>query len=120
MRFIKYSEAINEGICEAMNYDKNTICFGLGTTDPKAIFNTTVGLEGKFGSERVFDMPTSENAMTGIAIGASVGGYKTIMTHQRLDFFLLAMDQLVNSAAKMHYMFNGELKVPITIRLIFI
>ncbi len=118
MRFIKYSEAINEGICEAMNYDKNTICFGLGTTDPKAIFNTTAGLEEKFGSQRVFDIPTSENAMTGVAIGASMNGIKAIMTHQRLDFFLLAMDQLVNNAAKAHYMFGGELSIPITIRLI--
>ena len=94
------------------------ICYGLGATDPKGIFGTTLGLEKKFGKERVFDMPTSENAMTGVAIGAAIGGYKTIMTHQRLDFFLLAMDQLVNGAAKMHYMFNGELKVPVTIRLI--
>ena len=86
--------------------------------DPKGIFGSTLGLENKFGKERVFDMPTSENAMTGVAIGAAIGGYKTIMTHQRLDFFLFAMDQLVNGAAKMHYMFNGELKVPITIRLI--
>lgn len=118
MRLIKYSEAINEGICEAMNSDKSIICFGLGTTDPKAIFSTTVGLEEKFGSERVFDMPTSENAMTGIAIGASMNGIKAIMTHQRLDFFLLAMDQLVNNAAKAHYMFGGALSIPITIRLI--
>ena len=63
-------------------------------------------------------MPTSENAMTGIAIGASMNGIKAIMTHQRLDFFLLAMDQLVNNAAKAHYMFGGALSIPITIRLI--
>ena len=118
MRLIRYSEAINEGIYEAMNSDKSIICFGLGTTDPKAIFGTTIGLEEKFGSERVFDMPTSENAMTGIAVGASMNGTKAIMTHQRLDFFLLAMDQLVNNAAKAHYMFGGALSIPITIRLI--
>ena len=56
--------------------------------------------------------------MTGVGIGAAIAGFKPVMTHQRLDFFLLAMDQLVNSAAKMHYMFNGQLKVPLTIRLI--
>ena len=56
--------------------------------------------------------------MTGIGIGAAIAGYKTIMTHQRLDFFLLAMDQLVNGAAKMHYMIDGQINFPITIRLI--
>ena len=56
--------------------------------------------------------------MTGIGIGAALGGMRTIMTHQRLDFFLLAMDQLVNSAAKWHYMFGSQISVPITIRLI--
>ena len=63
-------------------------------------------------------MPTSENGMTGIAIGASLNGTKSLMTHQRLDFFLLAMDQLINSAAKWHYMFGSQCSVPITIRLI--
>lgn len=118
MQNITFSESINSAIDIAMTIDEKVICYGLGATDPKGIFGTTIGLEKKFGKERVFDMPTSENAMTGVAIGLGLGGFKTIMTHQRLDFFLLALDQLVNGAAKMHYMFNGELKVPITIRLI--
>ena len=118
MKNITFANSINDALEIAMSIDKKVICYGLGTTDPKGIFGTTLGLEEKFGQERVFDIPTSENAMTGVAIGAGIGGYKTVMTHQRLDFFLLAMDQLVNSAAKIHYMFNGELKVPITIRLI--
>ena len=63
-------------------------------------------------------MPTSENAMTGISIGASLNKIKSVVTHQRLDFFLLAMDQLVNSAAKYHYMYGSQISVPITIRLI--
>ena len=118
MKKITFADSINSAIDLAMSIDKKVVCYGLGTTDPKGIFGTTKGLEDKFGNERVFDMPTSENAMTGVAVGLAIGGFKTIMTHQRLDFFLLAMDQLVNSAAKMHYMFNGELKVPLTIRLI--
>ena len=118
LKEITFAKAINKGLHEAMSLDKETILFALGATDPKAIFGTTEGLLEAFGKERVFDMPTSENAMTGIAIGAAINGTKTIMTHQRLDFFLLAMDQLVNSAAKMHYMFGGNLSVPITIRLI--
>ena len=117
-RIISYYKAINEAICQSMNLDKSVICYGLGVTDPKGIFSTTSGLEACFGKDRVFDMPTSENAMTGIAIGASLNGMRPIMTHQRLDFFLLAMDQLVNNAAKWHYMFGGQSSVPITIRLI--
>ncbi len=118
MKKITFAESINSALKIAMSIDEKVICYGLGATDPKGIFGTTLGLEEQFGKERVFDIPTSENAMTGVAIGAGIGGFKTVMTHQRLDFFLLAMDQLVNSAAKMHYMFNGEINVPITIRLI--
>jgi pyruvate dehydrogenase E1 component beta subunit len=91
---------------------------GLGATDPGGIFGTTTGLVEAFGPERVFDGPTSENAMTGVGVGAAIAGLKPIMSHQRLDFFLLAMDQLVNSAAKWHYMFGGAVTVPLTIRLI--
>lgn len=98
--------------------DKSVICYGLGVDDPRRIFSTTVGLKEKFGGQRVFDMPTSENAMTGVAIGASLNGIRPVMTHQRLDFFLLALDQLVNNAAKWHYMFGGKSSVPITIRLL--
>ena len=117
-RKLTFAQAINEATHQAMDADPSVICFGLGVTDPGAIFGTTKGLEEAFGSARVFDMPTAENAMTGVAVGAALAGLKPIMTHQRLDFFLLAMDQLVNSAAKWHYMFGGQFSVPITIRLI--
>jgi pyruvate dehydrogenase E1 component beta subunit len=113
-----FATAINEAIHLAMEIDESVICYGLGVTDPKTVFGTTANLENRFGSERVFDMPTSENAMTGVAIGAALNGVKSVMTHQRIDFFLLAMDQLVNSAAKWHYMFGGQNSIPITIRLI--
>lgn len=113
-----FSDAINDGLHTAMNIDPTLLCYGLGATDPKGVFGTTLGLEQRFGSERVFDMPTSENGMTGIGVGAALNGVRSVMVHQRLDFFLLAMDQLVNSAAKWHYMFGSQLCVPITIRLI--
>lgn len=118
MRSISFSQAINEALSEAMRQDERVICYGLGVDDPKGVFGTTLGLQEKFGDHRVFDMPTAENAMTGVAIGASLNGIRPVMTHQRLDFFLLAMDQLVNNAAKWHYMFGGRRSVPITIRLI--
>lgn len=117
-RQLTYAQAVNDALHHAMATDARVICYGLGVTDPKAVFGTTAGLEQRFGSDRVFDMPTSENAMTGVAVGAALGGIVPVMTHQRLDFFLLAMDQLVNSAAKWHYMFGGQNSVPLTIRLI--
>jgi pyruvate/2-oxoglutarate/acetoin dehydrogenase E1 component len=113
-----FREAIRLALHDSMAEDPDTVFIGLGATDPGAIFGTTAGLLSTFGPERVFDGPTSENAMTGVGVGAAIAGLKPIMSHQRLDFFLLAMDQLVNSAAKWHYMFGGEVTVPLTIRLI--
>jgi acetoin:2,6-dichlorophenolindophenol oxidoreductase subunit beta len=118
MRLKTYSQAINEAYIEAMQLDENIIAYGLGINDPKRIFGTTIELVERFGKSRVFDTPTSENAMTGVGIGASLNGIRPIMCHQRVDFFLLALDQLVNNAAKWNYMFGGEASVPITIRLI--
>ena len=117
-RQITFASAINEGLHQAMSSDAGVIVYGLGVTDPKAIFGTTSGLQEAFGEQRVFDMPTAENAMTGVGIGAALNGIRPVMVHQRLDFFLLAMDQLVNAAAKWHFMFGGKGGVPITIRLI--
>jgi len=115
---ISFAQAINEALALALEQDSGVICYGLGATDPKGIFGTTLNLRERFGGDRVFDMPTSENAMTGVAVGAALAGLRPVMTHQRLDFFLLALDQLVNAAAKWHYMFGGKQSVPITIRLI--
>lgn len=118
MSKVNLANVISRTLHDAMEKDSKTLLFGLGVTDPKRVFSTTAGLLEKFGSERVFDMPTAENGMTGVAIGAAIMGYRPIMVHQRLDFFLLAMDQLVNNAAKWHYMFGGQDSVPLTIRLI--
>ncbi|MBD62505.1 MAG: alpha-ketoacid dehydrogenase subunit beta [Gammaproteobacteria bacterium] len=118
MKMITFADAINEALDFSLSKDKLMICYGLGVTDPKAVFGTTKGLEQKFGKNRVFDMPTSENAMTGVGIGASLNGVRSVVTHQRLDFFLLAMDQLVNGAAKYYYMYGSQKNVPITIRLV--
>ncbi len=118
MRQLTFTAAINEAMHIAMQENNKLVCYGLGTDDPKSIFGTTDNLQQQFGEARVFDMPTSENAMTGVAVGLALGGYPSVMSHQRLDFFLLAMDQLVNSAAKWHYMFGSQNSVPIVIRLI--
>jgi len=113
---ISYAQAINRALKEEMTRNKKLVCFGLGVNDSLRFFGTTAGLKEKFGEQRVFETPTSENAMTGIGIGMSIYKNPCVMMHQRLDFFLLAMDQLVNSAAKWHYMFGGLKNVPITIK----
>lgn len=117
-RELKYYQAILEATDLAMQTDPNVYLMGLGVPDPKAIFGTLTGLAEKYGPDRVMDMPTSENAMTGIAIGSAIAGMRPIMTHQRVDFFLLALDQLINNGAKWHYMFGNQMCVPLVIRLI--
>lgn len=117
-RQIKFQDAILEATDQMMELDPRVYLMGLGVPDPKGTFGTTIGLQEKYGPARVMDMPTSENAMTGIAIGSAIRGMRPIMTHQRVDFFLLALDQLINNAAKWHYMFGGQMNVPLVIRLI--
>jgi pyruvate/2-oxoglutarate/acetoin dehydrogenase E1 component len=112
------AEAVRLGTAEAMAADPRVIVMGLGVPDPKGVFGTTVGLQREFGSDRVFDIPCAENALTGIAIGAALGGRRPILTHQRVDFALLSVEQIVNQAAKWRYMFGGQMHVPMVIRMI--
>jgi pyruvate dehydrogenase E1 component beta subunit len=118
MRELKFSDAIVEATVSCMEEDSTVLVIGLGAPDPKGIFGTTIGLQDKFGDERVFDMPVSENGMTGVVIGASLNGYRPILTHQRVEFALLSIDQIVNQAAKWFYMNAGQQNVPIVIRMV--
>ena len=111
------TEAIREATLQCMEEDDSVYLMGLGVPDPKAIFGTTQGLQELFGSKRVMDMPLSENAMTGVAIGSAIAGKRPILIHQRMDFTLLALDQVINNAAKWHYMFDGIMKAPLVIRM---
>ncbi len=115
-RILSYPDAIREATEQEMTRDPSVIVFGQGVDDPKAILGTTKGLLEKFGAKRVFDTPLSEDGMTGFAIGAALAGLRTIHTHIRMDFVLLAMNQIINMAAKMHYMFGGAVFAPIVIR----
>lgn len=117
-RELHFYEAIREAIDQSMHKDPSVYLFGLGVPDPKGIFGTTLGLQQKYGSTRVMDIPCAENAMTGIAIGSALVGMRPILTHQRVDFALLSLDQIVNQAAKWHYMFAGHQSVPLVIRMI--
>ena len=117
-RLITYAEALNEAHAYALEHIDDAYVMGLGVPDPKGIFGSTVGLQERFGEERVFDVPISENALTGIALGSAVTGQRPILTHQRVDFALVSIDQIVNQAAKWHYMFGGHMSAPMVIRMI--
>lgn len=116
-RILQFTAAILEATDQCMSNDPSVYVIGLGSTDPKGIFGTTLGLDKKHGPDRCMDMPTSENGMTGVAIGSAILGLRPIITHQRVDFALLSLDQIINNAAKWHYMFGGRMKVPLVIRL---
>ena len=118
MRKIKFFSSIKEAISQSMFNNKNVVIMGLGVTDPKGIFGTTTNLEKIFGSRRVIETPTSENAVTGIALGAAIKGLRPILTHQRVEFALLSMEQIVNQLSKWHFMSAGKQSVPIVIRMI--
>jgi len=117
-RVLTYAEAMREATDQCMARDPRVYVMGLGVTDPKGTFGTTLGLLERYGPRRVLDMPNAENAMTGIAIGSTLVGMRPIMTHQRADFVLLAFDQLINNAAKWHFMFGGRMRVPLVVRLV--
>jgi pyruvate dehydrogenase E1 component beta subunit len=91
---------------------------GLGAPDAAAIFGSTRGLADKYGPTRVIDTPVAENAMTGVALGAALDGMRPVMTHLRFEFAMLAVDQIVNQAAKWHYMFGGQATAPLVIRMV--
>lgn len=117
-RKLKFFEAINEALDLCLAKDSNVYLIGLGVPDPKGIFGTTLGLQQKYGTDRVMDMPTSENGMTGVAVGSALVGMRPIMSHQRMDFTLLALDQIVNQSANWYYMFDGKMSIPLVIRML--
>ena len=115
-RTLSYVEAIREATDQEMARDPAVIVFGLDVDDPKAIQGTTRGLPQKYGPGRVFGTPLSEDAMTGAAVGMALAGLRPIHVHIRMDFLLLAMNQLVNVAAKMRYTFGGAANAPLVVR----
>jgi len=115
-RLIRYVDALREAFEEEMARDPNVFLFGLDVDDHKGIQGSTVGLQQKFGADRVFGTPLSEDAMTGVAIGAAMAGLRPIHVHIRMDFMLLCMNQLINMAAKSRYIYNGQVQVPLVVR----
>lgn len=117
-RQLTYAAAILEATDQALGRDRDVLLLGLGVPGPTGIFGTTSGLQEKYGAARVIDMPSSENAMTGVALGAATRGKRPIMVHMRVDFAVLSLEPIVNQAAKWHYMYGGRVKAPMVIRMI--
>ena len=115
-RLLTYVDALREAIAQEMRLDPRVFLFGLDVDDHKAIQGSTRGLLEEFGADRVFGTPLSEDAMTGVAVGAAMAGMRPIHVHIRMDFLLLCMNQLVNIAAKSRYMYDGQVSVPMVVR----
>ncbi len=118
MENITFREALAAAQSDAMEKDPRVFVYGLDVPDFKSIFGSTKGLLQKFGPERVSGTPLSEDAMTGVALGAALSGLRPIHVHIRVDFLLLAMNQIANMVSAMRYVSGGKLKVPLVIRAV--
>ncbi|WP_272481978.1 alpha-ketoacid dehydrogenase subunit beta [Geosporobacter ferrireducens] len=116
MREITYAQAINEAMSEEMRKDENVFLMGEDVGLYGGAFGVSVGMIQEFGEERVRDTPISEAVIAGAAAGAAVTGMRPVAEIMFSDFMTISMDQLVNQAAKMRYMFGGKAKVPMVIR----
>ena len=118
VRKLSYADALQEATHQEMARDASVLALGMGVDDFRGIYGTTKGLAETFGPERCFDTPLSEDAMTGVAIGAALAGMRPIHVHIRMDFVLLCMNQLLNIASKARYMYGGTVSVPLVVRSI--
>lgn len=117
MREISYSEAIAEAQLQEMQRDPKVILMGLVLRDPYgSAFGQTKGITSKIGTDRVIDMPVSENGYVGAGIGAAITGMRPVVELQFQDFITICMDQIVQQGANMRYMFGGQISVPMVIR----
>lgn len=116
MRAITYCDALREATIQEMEKDDKVFVYGIGVADHKAVFGCTVGLVEQFGKARCFDTPLSEDAMTGFGLGAALNGMRPIHIHIRIDFMLLAFNQIANMLSSWNYSSCGQLKAPMVIR----
>ncbi len=115
-REITMSEAINEAIREEMKRDENVVLWGEDVAGPGGVFKVTKGILDQFGPTRIYDTPISEAAIVGVGVGAAMTGLRPVVEIMFGDFLTLAMDQIVNQAAKIHYMSGGTFSVPMVVR----
>ncbi len=117
MRTITYRDALREAIREEMQRDERVFIMGEDIAGYGGTYAVTKGLFEEFGEKRVRDTPLAEEAITGVAIGAALGGLRPILELMTVNFSLLAADMLVNNAAKFRYMFGGQPEVPFVVRM---
>ena len=117
MKQMTYGEAIREGMRIRMQEDENVCIFGEDVGAFGGCFGVTAGLFDEFGDKRVRDTPISEGVIIGCAVGSAATGLRPIAELMFIDFLTVGMDQLVNQAAKMRYMFGGNISVPMVVRL---
>ena len=116
VRELTYGEAVREAIAEEMRRDPTVFVIGEDVAEAGHPFKTLVGLVEEFGTQRIIDTPISEPGYAGIGVGAAMTGMRPVVDIMFGDFITLTMDQLVNQAAKIHYMSGGKLKVPMVLR----
>lgn len=116
-RTLTYREALAEALVLALESDPEVFAMGVGVADPKGIFGTTRPAYERF-PERVLETPISENVLTGACVGAALSGMRPVLVHARADFLFVAMDPLINNAAKWYTMSGGRTPIAITIRSI--
>lgn len=117
MKKMSYAEAIREGMSIRMREDPNVLLFGEDVGAFGGCFGVTAGMFDEFGDKRVRDTPISEGAIIGAAVGSAATGLHPIAELMFCDFLTVGMDQLVNQAAKMRYMFGGKISMPMVVRL---
>ena len=110
-----YIKAINAALFEAMRADRRVLVIGEDVAEGGP-YTATAGLAEEFGAERVINTPISESAVCGVAVGAAQSGLRPVVEIMFIDFITLALDQLVNQAAKAHFMSGGQLRVPLVLR----
>ena len=116
MAIITYRQALHDTLRDEMNRDPNVILMGEEIGVFEGSYKITAGLLGEFGEQRVRDTPIAEEGFVGAAIGAAMLGLRPVVEIMTINFIMLAIDQIVNHAAKIHYMFGGQSKVPLVIR----
>src|ERR1700737_4638623 len=115
-RILTFGQAVREALAEEMRRDPTVFIMGEGVAEAGTPFKVLSGLVEEFGTERVLDTPISEAGFTGIAVGAAMTGLRPIVDIMFGDFITLTMDQMVNQAAKVHYMSGGKWKGPMVMR----
>jgi len=118
MRTLTYAQAIREAHAQLLALDPRVFVIGQGLWSPWYAGSSLEGLDSEFGCARMVDSPVSENAVTGMAVGAALAGLRPIVFHPRMDFMLLAMDPIVNQAANWSYLFSSKGGVPLVIRAV--